>query len=111
MEIRAKAPLLACAALLLLSLSVLALDACRWQSLSHEKMRWFQERTGGLGMGAVAAPAWSVVDFDPRLQPVDESKVWPLPGSYPYSPAAASSVTHFREALGASDTDRTSEAE
>jgi hypothetical protein len=111
MEPRAKVPLLVCAALLLLTLSVLALDACRWRSLSHEKMQWFQERTGGLGMGAVAAPAWSVVDFDPRLQPVDESKVWPLPGSYRYSPAAASSVTHFGEVLRAWDTERTSEAE
>lgn len=99
METRARGPLLLCAILLHLSLIVLALDAHRWRSLSEEEMRWFQERTGGLGMGAVVAPVWSVIDFDPRLQPVDESKLWPLPGGYSYSPASTSSVTHFRETL------------
>ena len=111
METRAKAPLLFCAILLLLSLSVLVLDARRWNSLSDSEMRWFQELTGGLGMGAVEAPAWSVIDFDPRLQPVDESKIWPLPGSYSYSPASTSSVTHFREVLKDSDLVNTSKAE
>jgi hypothetical protein len=111
METRAKAPLLLCAILLLLSLSVLALDALRWRSLSDEQMRWFQQRAGGLGMGAVAAPVWSVIDFDPRLQPVDESKLWPLPGGYAYSPASTSSVTHFREILAKSDFVKTSKEE
>jgi len=111
METRAKAPLLLCAILLVLSLSVLALDARRWRSLSDEEMRWFQQRVGGLGMGAVAAPVWSVIDFDPRLQPVDESKLWPLPGGYAYSPASTSSVTHFREVLQNSDFVKTSKEE
>ena len=111
METKAKAPLLLCAILLLLSLSVLALDAHRWRSLSDKEMRWFQQRTGGLGMGAVAAPAWSVIDFDPRLQPVDESKLWPLPGGYAYSPASTSSVTHFREVLEPWDPETTPKAE
>jgi hypothetical protein len=111
METRAKAPLLLCAILLLLSLSVLALDAHRWKSLSDREMRWFQQRTGGLGMGAVAAPAWSVIDFDPRLQPVDESKLWPLPGGYAFSPASTSSVTHFREILKTRDLTTTSKME
>lgn len=62
-------------------------------------------------MGAVAAPVWSVIDFDPRLQPVDESKLWPLPGGYSYSPASTSSVTHFREVLQNSDFVKTSKAE
>lgn len=111
MENRAKAPLLLCAILLVLSLTVLALDAHRWRSLSDKEMRWFQQRAGGLGMGAVAAPVWSVIDFDPRLQPVDESKVWPLPGSYSYSPASTSSVTHFREVLKTRDLATNSKAE
>ena len=111
METRAKVPLLLCATLLLLSLSVLALDAQRWKSLSDKKMRWFQDRAGGLGMGAVAAPAWSVIDFDPRLQPVDESKLWPLPAGYSYRPASTSSVTHFREILKTRDLATTSKAE
>jgi|GEM_PF-2416928 len=111
METRAKGPLLFCAILLFLSLSVLALDAHRWKSLSDREMRWFQELTGGLGMGAVAAPVWSVIDFDPRLQPVDESKLWPVPGSYSYSPASTSSVTRFREVLKDSDPAKTSKEE
>jgi hypothetical protein len=111
METRAKGPLLLCAVLLLLSLSVLALDAHRWKSLSDKEMRWFQQRTGGLGMGAVAAPAWSVIDFDPRLQPVDESKLRPLPGGYTYSPSVTSSVTHFKEVLKPRNLATTSKAE
>jgi len=111
METRAKGPLVLCSILLLLSLSVLVLDAHRWRSLSDKEMRWFQQRTGGLGMGAVAAPAWNVIDFDPRLQPIDESKLWPLPGGYSYSPASTSSVTHFREVLKNSDLVKASKAE
>ncbi len=99
METRAKIPLVLCLVVLLLSLTVLALDAHRWKSRSDEEMRWFQGAMGGLGLGAVAAPAWSLLDFDPRLQPVDESKLWPLPGSYSCSPAGTSSVTHFQEIL------------
>ena len=97
MESKAPIPFVLCALLLVLSLLVLALEADHWQSVSDKEMRWFQRLTGGLGMGAVAVPAWNVIDYDPRLQPVDESKLWPLPGSYAYSPAGTSSVTHFPE--------------
>lgn len=89
--------LTACGLLMVLSISVLTVENFKWRSAAQKDVRWFQNLTGGLGMGAVKAPAWNVIDFDPRLQPVDESKIWPIPGSYPYSPTSASSVTSFRE--------------
>ena len=104
METKTRVPLALCVLLLLLCLTCLAMDAHRWQSISDKEMRWFQKLTGGLGMGAAAAPAWRVIDFDPPLQPVDESKLWPLPGSYSYSPGGISSVTHFREILVGDET-------
>jgi hypothetical protein len=62
-----------------------------------EKMRLLQHEIGGLGMGAAAAPAWNVLHYDPRLQSVDDSNLWPIAGSYPYSPSAVSAVVAFRE--------------
>jgi len=51
-------------------------------------MRLFHRSIGGLGTGSSAAPAWNLVHFDMRLQSVDDSNIGPIPGSYPYSPAA-----------------------
>ena len=99
METNAKIPVILCLVLLVLSLLVLSLDHYRWQVLPVKDMERFQQATGGLGMGAVAVPAWSLIDYDPRLQPVDESKFWPLPASYSYSPTGTSSVSNFREIL------------
>jgi hypothetical protein len=61
------------------------------------KMRLFQREVGGLGMGSVAAPAWNLLHYDPRLQPVDDSNLWPIAGSFPYSPSAASSTIVLTE--------------
>ena len=61
------------------------------------EMRLFQQTVGGLGMGAAATPAWNILYYDPRLQSVDDSNLWPIPGSCPYSPAAASSAVAIRE--------------
>lgn len=61
------------------------------------KAKLFQHAVGGLGMGAAAVPAWNILHYDPRLQPVDDSNLWPIAGSYPYSPSAVSSVVNFRE--------------
>jgi hypothetical protein len=57
----------------------------------------FQNLVGGLGLGAAASPAWNLFYYDQRLQSVDDSNLWPIPGSYPYSPTAASAVVVFRE--------------
>jgi len=59
--------------------------------------RLFQRGIGGLGMGSAAAPTWNILHYDPRLQPVDDANLWPIAGSYPYSPSAVSAVGNFRE--------------
>ena len=77
---------------------LLIVDAIRWSPASGTGgMRLFQQTVGGLGMGAAATPAWNILHYDPRLQAVDDSNLWPIPGSYPYSPAAASSAVAIRE--------------
>jgi len=75
-----------------------ALDAVYWSPLSgNEEMRLFQRSVGGLGMGAASTPSWSILHYDPRLQPIDDSNLWPVPGGYPYSPSAAATVVVFKE--------------
>jgi len=99
MESRAKLPILMCLLLFVLSLFVLTLDTRHWKTISDNDMRQFQQLAGGLGMGAVTTPVWSVIEFDPRLQSVDESTLRPLPGGYSYSPTGTSSVTCFKEMI------------
>jgi hypothetical protein len=94
---KANVPFYICLLLLAFSLLVLGVDALRWKTVSEEEMRGFQNLAGGLGMGAVVAPAWSIIDFDPRLQAIDESTLRPFPGGYSYSPAGTSSVSCFKE--------------
>ncbi len=74
------------------------LEAVYWNSASGaDTARLFQRSVGGLGMGATATPAWNLFYFDPRLQPVEDSNLGPLPGHFPYSPASAAGVRVFRE--------------
>jgi hypothetical protein len=81
-----------------LSALLLVLDGSHLKFLSVAgEMRLFQRTVGGLGMGASAAPAWNLIYFDPRLQPVDDSNLWPIAGSYPYSPSAVATAVTFRE--------------
>lgn len=81
-----------------LALLFLLLSSNHPGSLSHENdMRLFQRSVGGLGMGAVATPAWNLLHYDPRLQPIDDSNLSPIAGSYPYSPSSVSTVVAFEE--------------
>ena len=64
---------------------------------STDEMRLFQRTIGGLGMGAAATPAWNLLYYDPRLQSVDDSDLWPVAGSYPYSPSAVSTAVTLTE--------------
>ena len=73
-------------------------DSHRQDSLADTgEMRSFQRLVGGLGMGAASTPAWNVLYYDPRLQPIDDSNLWPIAGGYPYNPSAVSTVITFRE--------------
>jgi hypothetical protein len=90
--------LMATIAIACLTILLFAIDSHQGSQKSDaEEMRLFQHGIGGLGMGAGAAPTWSVLHFDPRLQSVDDSNLWPVPGSYPFSPSAASSAVVFKE--------------
>jgi hypothetical protein len=81
-----------------LTILLFMLDSGQERNLSDiSEMRLFQREVGGLGMGSVAAPAWNVLHYDPRLQSVDDSNLWPIAGSFPYSPSAASATVVLRE--------------
>jgi hypothetical protein len=92
--------MLAIATMAALCLTVLLLvmeSGSRSRFSGIDEIRLFQRCVGGLGMGAAATPAWSLLHFDPRLQPVDDSNLWPVAGSYPFSPSAASASVTIRE--------------
>lgn len=75
----------------------LSYDYHRWRHLRRQNMIEFQRTMGGIGMGAISTPLWNMLNYDPRVQPVDDSNLWPIPGSYPYSPVGVSVVTLFLE--------------
>ena len=76
---------------------VLALDSHMWTRVSRKSIRTFQAMAGGLGMGAIAAPVWNIINFDPRLSAVDDSTLWPIAGGYPFGPDRTATVTYFQE--------------
>jgi len=85
------------AMILCLATGFMLLNACYWMDQSDGRMRSFQKAVGGVGMGADSTPAWNLIHYDPRLQSVDDSNLWPTPGGYPFSPSAVSIVIVFRE--------------
>jgi hypothetical protein len=48
-------------------------------------------------MGAISTPIWNFINFDPRIQPVDDSITWPIPGGYSYGPDRTATVSYFEE--------------
>lgn len=99
LESEGKRFLLFLAGIMVLALLFLAGDMYHWKFMQDREMRSFQKMVGGVGMGAMVVPSWNEIDFDARLQSVDDSKIWPIPGSYCYSPAQSTTVTHFKEFL------------
>jgi hypothetical protein len=57
----------------------------------------FQKMVGGVGMGAISTPIWNFINFDPRIQPIDDSTLWPIPGGYSYGPDRTGTVSYFEE--------------
>ncbi len=89
---------IAAAAAACLAVLLIAIDSRKDSNFADTcKMRLFQRTVGGLGMGSAAAPAWNLLHYDPRLQPVDDSNLWPFAGGYPYSPSAVSTAAGIRE--------------
>jgi hypothetical protein len=59
-----------------------------------------QRAVGGLGLGAVAVPAWSFSAFDPRLDPTCDAEEFPLPGVPCFTPDHIGPLSHFETPHG-----------
>jgi hypothetical protein len=80
-----------------LTIFVIAYDQYSWKRIQADQMIAFQRMVGGIGMGAISVPIWNFINFDPRIQPVDDSITWPIPGGYSYSPDRTATVSYFEE--------------
>ena len=69
-------------------------------SLGNQAFPVFQKSVGGLGLGAIAAPSGNLINYDPRIMPVDDSFTWPMPGGYSFGPDRSATVCRFAESLG-----------
>jgi hypothetical protein len=87
--------------MILIALTVLAIayDQYSWKRIEADQMVTFQRMVGGVGMGAISVPIWNFINFDPRIQPIDDSTLWPIPGGYSYSPDRTATVSYFEEIL------------
>ena len=83
----------------LISLTIVAIayDQYSWKRFQSDQMIVFQRMVGGVGMGAISTPIWNFINFDPRIQPVDDSTLWPIPGGYSYGPDRTATVSYFEE--------------
>jgi hypothetical protein len=83
--------------LITLTILTIALDRYYWKRIQSDQMVSFQKMVGGVGMGAISTPIWNFINFDPRIQPVDDSITWPIPGGYSYGPDRTATVSYFEE--------------
>lgn len=112
-------PRLTMARLIMASLVVLTVAACvivvaesRRNPLSANRSREFQQLVGGLGFGPAVDLSRCTLAFDPRLGPVCESQMGPIPGGgfvcpqhacsvFDYSPAAETTIPQAEVTLDA----------
>jgi len=83
--------------LIALTVFTITLDQYSWKNIQAEQMIGFQKMVGGVGMGAISTPIWNFINFDPRIQPHDDSITWPIPGGYSYGPDRTATVSYFEE--------------
>jgi len=83
--------------LITLTIFSMAYDQYSWKRIKADQMVAFQRMVGGIGMGAISVPIWNFINFDPRIQSVDDSTLWPIPGGYSYSPDRTATVSYFEE--------------
>jgi hypothetical protein len=62
-----------------------------------EKAIKFQSLVGGFGLGASVNPRWGFNNFDPRVERIEETNLYPIPGGYIYSPDRGLTVSDFSE--------------
>src|SRR5512134_352906 len=72
--------------LLIVALSITIFDQPRKENRNREVGRTFQRSVCGLGIGSTLRPDWGFAGYDPRVDAVDETRLWPVPGGYSYSP-------------------------
>lgn len=78
-------------------IGIIASEQYLWNTYEAEKARAFQRYLSGFGLGATINPAWGFFNYDPRVDHVDETQLWPVPGGYGYSPDRGISVSDFKE--------------
>jgi hypothetical protein len=83
--------------LLALTTAAIGMDTYVWRHVQAEKVVAFQRMVGGVGMGAISTPLFNFINYDPRIQPVDDSVTWPVPGVYSYGPDRTASISYFEE--------------
>jgi len=83
--------------LIALTISAIIWDHYSWKRVQADQMIAFQRMVGGVGMGAISSPVWNIINFDPRIQSVDDSNTWPIPGGYSYGPDRTATVSYFEE--------------
>jgi hypothetical protein len=84
-------------ALMTLTVLAIVLDHYSWKRIRSDQMVDFQRMVGGIGMGAISTPIWNFINFDPRIQSIDDSITWPIPGGYSYGPDRTATVSYFEE--------------
>ena len=83
--------------LIALTVFTITLDQYSWKNIQAKQMIGFQKMVGGVGMGAISTPIWNFINFDPRIQPIDDSTLWPIPGGSSYGPDRTATVSYFEE--------------
>lgn len=66
-------------------------------NIGHDKVRKFQQLACGFGLGASVNPKWGFMNFDLRIDTIDETVLFPVPGGYSYSPDTGMSLTAMPE--------------
>lgn len=97
MEKRGKVLIVLLAILVVGAAIVIALDTHARNETKTSEIKIFQKAVGGLGLGAIAAPMWQFMNYDFRIQSVDDSVTWPVPGGYSYGPDRTGNITYFEE--------------
>jgi len=64
---------------------------------NHSGVRSLQRYLGGIGLGSVVSPEWGFLNYDPRIDYVDETGLWPIPSGYSYSPERGFSISDIKE--------------
>jgi hypothetical protein len=83
--------------LIALTVVMIAWDQYFWKRIHTDQMVDFQRMVGGIGKGAISTPIWNFINFDPRIQSIDDSITWPIPGGYSYGPDRTATVSYFEE--------------